>query len=116
MRVSHKVTIDAPASAVWDLLGEPSLYPRFLRDVTRWEPIAGDDGSRPRYRIEVRVGGVELGAIVEITHTWAPYELRWESVSGIEHRGRTGACTRMTTIAARSRSSSTIARLEPCWA
>ena len=38
MRVSHKVTIDAPASAVWDLLGEPSLYPRFLRDVTHAEP------------------------------------------------------------------------------
>ncbi len=87
MRVSQHVTIDASASAVWELISEPPLYPRFLRDVTRWDPIAGVEGSRPRYRIEVRVGGVELGAIVEITHTSAPHELRWESVSGIEHRG-----------------------------
>jgi uncharacterized membrane protein len=87
MRVSQQVTIDAPASVMWELIGEPLLYPRFLRDVTRWEPIVGDDGSRPRYRIEVRVGGVELGAIVEVTHTSAPLELRWESVSGLEHRG-----------------------------
>jgi non-ribosomal peptide synthetase component F/ribosome-associated toxin RatA of RatAB toxin-antitoxin module len=87
MRVSQQVTINAPAAAVWELIGEPPLYPRFLRDVTRWDPIAGDESSRPRYRIEVRVGGVELGAIVEITQASAPHELRWESVSGIEHRG-----------------------------
>lgn len=87
MRVSHEVTVDAPASAVWELIGDPSLYPRFLRDVTRWDQIAGVEGSRPRYRIEVRVGGIELGAIVEITHTSAPHELRWQSVSGIEHQG-----------------------------
>ncbi len=88
MRVSQHVTIDAPAAAVWELVGEPLLYPRFLRDVTRWEPVAVGEGERPRYRTEVRVGGVELGAIVEIARVSAPRELRWESVSGIEHRGR----------------------------
>ena len=87
MRASQEVSIDAPAAALWELIGEPSLYPRFLRDVTRWEKIAGDEGSRPRYHIEVRVGGVELGAVVEITHASAPHELGWESVSGIEHHG-----------------------------
>jgi acyl-CoA synthetase (AMP-forming)/AMP-acid ligase II/uncharacterized protein YndB with AHSA1/START domain len=88
MRVSQRITIDAPPAAVWELVGEPSLYPRFLRDVTRWEPVAVAEDDRPRYRIEVRVGGVELGAVVEIAGVSAPYELRWESVSGIEHRGR----------------------------
>jgi fatty-acyl-CoA synthase len=87
VRASQEVSIDAPAAALWELIGEPSLYPRFLRDVTRWEKIAGDEGSRPRYHIEVRVGGVELGAVVEITHASAPHELGWESVSGIEHHG-----------------------------
>ena len=87
MRASQEGSIDAPAAALWEPIGEPSLYPRFLRDVTRWEKIAGDEGSRPRYHIEVRVGGVELGAVVEITHASAPHELGWESVSGIEHHG-----------------------------
>ncbi|HZE05667.1 MAG TPA: AMP-binding protein, partial [Solirubrobacteraceae bacterium] len=88
MRVVQHVTIDAPESAVWELIREPSLYPRLLRDVTRWEPIAPADGSPPRYRTEVRVGGVELGAVVEVTRSSVPHELRWDSVSGIEHSGR----------------------------
>ena len=88
MRVSHQITIDGTAPAVWELIGEPSLYPRYLRDITRWELVAGGDDRHPRYRIEVRLGAVELGSIVEITHVAAPHELRWESVSGIEHQGR----------------------------
>ena len=88
MRVSHEVTIDAPVAAVWELIGDPLLYPRFLRDITQWEPVAGVRGGRPRYRIEVRVGAVELGAVVEVTHVSAPTELSWKSVSGIEHGGR----------------------------
>jgi acyl-CoA synthetase (AMP-forming)/AMP-acid ligase II/uncharacterized membrane protein len=88
MRVSGELTIDAPVAAVWELIGDPLLYPRFLRDITRWDPVSGDVGVRPRYRIEVRVGAVELGAIVEVMHVSAPNELSWESVSGIEHRGR----------------------------
>jgi acyl-CoA synthetase (AMP-forming)/AMP-acid ligase II/uncharacterized membrane protein len=87
MRVSQQVTIDAPAPAVWALVGDPRLYPRFLRDVTRWEPVAAGAAGRPRYRIEVRVGGVELGATVEIERAEAPRELRWQSIEGIEHNG-----------------------------
>ena len=88
MRVSQQVTIDAPPAAVWKLIGAPLMYPRFLRDVRRWEAIPGDDDGRPRYRIEVRVGAVELGATVEITCSVAPRELSWQSVEGIEHSGR----------------------------
>jgi acyl-CoA synthetase (AMP-forming)/AMP-acid ligase II/uncharacterized membrane protein len=87
MRVSQQVTIDASATAVWELVGDPRLYPRFLRDVTRWEPVAAGAAGRPRYRIEVRVGGVELGATVEIERAEAPRELRWQSIEGIEHNG-----------------------------
>jgi uncharacterized membrane protein len=88
MRVSHEVTIDAPVAAVWELIGEPPLYPRFLRHITQLDPVSGDGDGSPRYRIEVRVGAVELGSIVEITHVSASHELSWESVNGIEHRGR----------------------------
>ena len=87
MRVSRQVTIDAPAAAAWKLVGDPSLYPRFLRDIMRWEPVAAGEGDHPRYRIEVRVGALEIGAIVEITDVSPPHELRWQSVSGIEHEG-----------------------------
>jgi acyl-CoA synthetase (AMP-forming)/AMP-acid ligase II/uncharacterized protein YndB with AHSA1/START domain len=88
MRVSHQITIDRTAAEVWELIGEPSLYPRYLRDVSRWESVAGGDDGHRRYRIEVRVGAVELGAVVEVTHVAAPHELRWKSISGIEHQGR----------------------------
>ena len=88
MRVSQQVTIDAPPGAVWELIGAPLMYPRFLRDVRRWEAIQADDDGCPRYRIEVRVGAVELGATVEITRSGAPHELSWQSVEGIEHSGR----------------------------
>jgi acyl-CoA synthetase (AMP-forming)/AMP-acid ligase II/uncharacterized protein YndB with AHSA1/START domain len=87
MRVSQQMTIDAPATAVWALVGDPRLYPRFLRDVTRWETVAANTADRPRYRIEVRIGGVELGATVEIERSEAPHELCWQSIEGIEHRG-----------------------------
>ncbi|MGO9794398.1 MAG: AMP-binding protein [Solirubrobacteraceae bacterium] len=87
MRVSQQVTIDAPPGAVWELIGAPLMYPRFLRDIRRWEAIQGDDDGRPRYRIEVRVGDVELGAAVEFTRSIAPRELSWQSVEGIEHSG-----------------------------
>ena len=88
MRISEQVTIDAPPAAVWELIGAPLMYPRFLRDVRRWDPIETDADGRPRYRIEVRVGAVELGATVEITRSVAPRELSWQSVEGIEHGGR----------------------------
>lgn len=50
MRVSHELTIDASAAAVWELVGEPLLYPRFLRDITRWDPVSGDEGWPPALR------------------------------------------------------------------
>ena len=88
MRVSEQITIDAAPAVVWELIREPLAYPRLLRDVTRWDPMAADGDGPPRYRIEVRVGAVELGATVEITRSLAPSEVCWQSVEGVEHAGR----------------------------
>ena len=87
MRVSERVTIHAPAAAVWDLVGDPMRYPRFMSGITRWEPVADAVSIRPRFAIEVRVGATELGGTVEVTKSVPPSDLTWASVRGIEHRG-----------------------------
>ena len=88
MRLREQITIEADPAAVWELISEPLAYPRLLRDITRWDPIPTDSDRPPRYRIEVRVGAVELGATVEITRSLAPTEVCWRSVEGVEHTGR----------------------------
>jgi uncharacterized membrane protein len=60
-----------------------------MSGVTRWSV----EGERPtgigaRYRMLIRVGSAEVGGLIEIVEFKHQRDLAWNSVTGIDQRGR----------------------------
>ncbi|MGQ0838993.1 AMP-binding protein [Actinokineospora sp.] len=56
VEVEH--TLDHPPEQVWEILSEPALYPRFVREVASCERLAGAPAGRgARYRVRFCVAG-----------------------------------------------------------
>jgi uncharacterized membrane protein len=89
MRVEKRITVEAPASAVWEVVGELRDYPRFMAGITRWE-LAGDtpSGLGARYTMRMKVGSAEIGGLIEVVEFDQPFELAWTGVTGVDQRGR----------------------------
>src|SRR5918998_5327505 len=90
MRVEEQVIVEAPREQVWELVADPTIYPRFMTGVTRFDPEA-DEGPAERgdrYAMRMRVGSAEVGGLVEIVECDAPNDLAWTSITGIDQRGR----------------------------
>jgi uncharacterized membrane protein len=89
MRTRAQITISAPHEAIWAFIADPARYLHFMHGVTRWE-VAGDsaEGMGARYRTLMRVGSAEIGGLVEIVEWNPPCDLAWNSVTGIDQRGR----------------------------
>ena len=89
MRVGDSVVIGAPPQDVWDYIAEPENYLRFMSGVTRWE-VDGDvrSGRGARYRMLIRVGAAEIGGLIEIVEFRSPNDMAWNSITGIDQRGR----------------------------
>ncbi len=89
MRVSAAIQVSAPASAVWEFIGDPSRYLHFMHGITRWEVVDGRaTGVGARYRMLMRAGSAEVGGTVEVVEWNEPSELAWVSLLGIDQRGR----------------------------
>ena len=61
-----------------------------MSGVTRWE-VAGERGHAAmgaRYRMLMRVGSAEIGGLVEVVEHDEPRDLAWNSVTGVDQRGR----------------------------
>ena len=89
MRVAARISISAPADAIWEFVADPSSYLHFMSGITRWE-VAGDQatGMGARYRMLMTVGSADIGGLVEVVE-WAPcQDMAWVSVTGIDQRGR----------------------------
>ena len=89
MRVTESVTIGAPPEDVWDYITEPENYLRFMSGITRWE-VEGEErsGLGARYRMLIRVGAAEIGGLIEIVEWRPPRDMAWNSITGIDQRGR----------------------------
>jgi uncharacterized membrane protein len=89
MRVQASIQVAAPASAVWAFLDDPEHYLHFMSGITRWE-VSGEQaaGLGARYRMLMRVGSAEIGGLVEVVEHDAPSDMAWNSVTGIDQRGR----------------------------
>jgi uncharacterized membrane protein len=89
MRIAEHIEVSAPASAVWDMITDPSRQLHFMAGITRWE-VAGDKakGIGARYRTLMRVGSAEVGGLVEVVEWTPPADLAWTSVTGVDQRGR----------------------------
>jgi acyl-CoA synthetase (AMP-forming)/AMP-acid ligase II/uncharacterized membrane protein len=89
MRIEKQCLIDAPREKVWQLVSDPSTYPRLMHGITRFEhlnEIDGDEGAR--YRMLMRVGSADVGGVVEIVDYDEPGDIAWTSITGIDQRGR----------------------------
>jgi uncharacterized membrane protein len=103
MRVEACTDIQAAPSLVWSLITDPSLTPKLMEGVSRWE-VDGDieRGLGARYRVRMHVGSAEVGGLVEVVEAEENRDLAWTSVTGIDHRGRwrlrqpRPGCTRVT--------------------
>ena len=89
MRVQASIQVAAPATAVWAFVDDPAHYLHFMSGFTRWE-VCGEqeNGLGARYRMLMRVGSAEIGGLVEIVEHDAPSDLAWNSVTGVDQRGR----------------------------
>jgi uncharacterized membrane protein len=89
MRLSASIQVSAPAEVVWRFVDDPARYLHFMSGVTRWE-VAGERATGPgaRYRMLMRVGSAEIGGLIEVVEYDETRELAWNSVTGIDQRGR----------------------------
>ncbi len=89
MRVAESITINAPAELVWEHVSDPKRYLDFMAGVTRWS-VEGEreSGLGARYRMLLRVGSAEVGGLIEVVEYDEPRDLAWNSVTGVDQRGR----------------------------
>jgi uncharacterized membrane protein len=89
VRIVEAVEIAAPPEGVWELLGDPERYLHFMSGFTRWEVVSDNPtGEGARYRMLLRVGSAEVGGLVEVVEWNEPREIAWNSITGIDQRGR----------------------------
>jgi acyl-CoA synthetase (AMP-forming)/AMP-acid ligase II/uncharacterized membrane protein len=89
MRVEKTCTIEASREEVWELVSDPSNYPRVMHGITRCENVGDiEQGKGARYRMLMRVGSADVGGLVEVTDYREPADISWTSITGIEQRGR----------------------------
>lgn len=89
MRVQASIQVSASADVVWSFIDDPARYLHFMSGVTRWE-VAGEkaSGEGARYRMLMRVGSAEIGGLIEVVEHDEPSEMAWNSVTGVDQRGR----------------------------
>jgi uncharacterized membrane protein len=89
MRVGAQIHVSAPAALVWEFVDDPERVLHFMAGITRWE-VEGEQrtGLGARYRMLMRVGSAEVGGLVEVVEHDEASELAWNSVTGVDQRGR----------------------------
>ena len=89
MRVQAQIDVSAPPEVVWAFIADPSRYLHYMAGITRWQ-VEGDQarGLGARYRMLMRIGSAEVGGLVEIVEFSEPRDLAWNSVTGVDQRGR----------------------------
>ena len=78
MRVDESIVIAAPRQRIWELVSLPERYSEFMVG-SAWEPVPDEptSGLRARFKLKVRVGSTDLGAVVEVVEHEPPHELAW---------------------------------------
>ena len=89
MRIAEHVDVLASPAIVFEQVSDPSRVLDFFAGVTRWECVGGPRaGLGARYRMLMRVGSAEVGGLIEVVEFDAGRDLAWNSVTGIDQRGR----------------------------
>jgi hypothetical protein len=89
MRIAEHVDVLASPAIVFEQVSDPSRVLDFFAGVTRWECVGGPRaGLGARYRMLMRVGSAEVGGLIEVVEFDPGRDLAWNSVTGIDQRGR----------------------------
>jgi uncharacterized membrane protein len=89
MRISRDIYVPAPIESVWTIVTDPERVLNFMSGVTRWEVVSESPrGLGARYRILFRVGVAEVGGLIEVVEFHEPTDFAWNSVLGLDQRGR----------------------------
>jgi uncharacterized membrane protein len=89
VRVGASITVSAPIESVWAIVSDPERALSYMSGVTRWEVVSDHPpGMGARYRMLMSVGSAEVGGLIEIVEWEEPCELAWNSVTGVDQRGR----------------------------
>ncbi len=89
MRLAETIEVNAPPALVWDHVSDPQRYLHFMSGVTRWS-VEGEraTGLGARYRMLLRVGSAEVGGLIEVVEFKQERDRAWNSVTGVDQRGR----------------------------
>lgn len=84
--------IDAPASAIWDVLIDFESYPQWARDIKETRIVATGDDGRPS-EVLYRAAAMGRSTTYTLRYDWdgAPNRLGWSLVEGDIMRGLDGA-------------------------
>jgi uncharacterized membrane protein len=89
MRIAVCIEVAAPCELVWEYVTDPGRYLHFMAGMTRYEAAGGPKtGVGARYRTLMRVGSAEVGGLIEVVEWDEPADFAWNSVTGIDQRGR----------------------------
>ena len=89
MRIAGHIDVLAPPELVWEQVSDPARVLDFFAGVTRWEHVGGPrTGLGARYRMLMRVGSAEVGGLIEVVEYDEPCDMAWNSVTGLDQRGR----------------------------
>ena len=89
MRLEECVEIRAPRETVWDVLADAERHPMFMAGLTRWDVQNGPEMQcGTRINMRMKVGSAQVGSLIEVTEFDPPADMAWNSVTGIDQRGR----------------------------
>jgi len=89
MRLEECVEIRASREQIWDVLADADRHPMFMAGLTRWDVQNGPAiKCGTRINMRMKVGSAQVGSLIEVTEFEPPADLAWNSVTGIDQRGR----------------------------
>ncbi|MDQ3933713.1 MAG: AMP-binding protein [Actinomycetota bacterium] len=89
MRVDESVVVDAETDEVWETVSDLSCWERLFATATRWEHEGGpESGLGARYQLRMKIGSAHVGSLIEVVECDAPGDLAWNSITGLDMRGR----------------------------
>ena len=89
MRVDRQAVVDATIEEVWEVVCDMPRWERLLATATRFEHAGGPEtGLGARYQLRLHVGSAHVGSLIEVVECDAPGDLAWNSITGLDMRGR----------------------------
>lgn len=81
--IEARVMVPSSPERVFALIRDVESFPQYTQTVEAVQPLGNE-----RYRWKVRVGGIAYQWDIEVIESTPPERIAWQSLSGIQNRGR----------------------------